>query len=96
MAIRDVYNSTVASAESAKAASIASAELTRQEAVNASGNNVGFHQGVSTGSSAAFEAAIKSANAAKLASVYAAEVARQASLAAARDTLRNANDSSPF
>lgn len=90
MAARDTYNSTVATAEVTKAASIASAETVKQEAINASGCNTGFHQGVSTGSSASYEAAVKAANAAKLAAVTNAEIARQASLAAARDTLRNA------
>ena len=86
--VRTTYNSTVSSAESAKASTIATAELTRQEAINAVSCNVGTN--LAFGASNSQIAAVKAANLAKLASLNLAEQTKQASLAVARDTLRNA------
>jgi hypothetical protein len=94
MAARDVYNTSVSNAESAKAATIFAANTTFQEAINASGVNVGYT--LQSGSYSSLATAIANANASRAATRYAAEQLRQATIALARDTLRNASDNGPF
>jgi hypothetical protein len=94
MTARDTFNSASKVAEVTKITTLIAAETSRQETVNGSGCNAGYHSG-SSSSSATFDAATASANAAKAASVFNAEVARQATLMQARDTLRNASDFGP-
>jgi hypothetical protein len=93
MTARDSYVSSAKSAEATKLATIGAAETTKQEAINASGVNVGYT--LQSGNYSNFAAAIAAANAAKAASLYAAEVSRQAALAVARDTLRTTGDLAP-
>ena len=95
MTARETFNASVLAASATKAATLATAELTRQTTIDGSLSVVGYN--LQSGSYANLAAAVASANAAKLASLYAAEQAKQAAIALARDTLRNAGgDLAPF
>jgi hypothetical protein len=92
MTARDTYNASIAAATAVKLASDLKAEMVRQEAINASGCNIGT---TLQGGNAAYVAAVKTANAVKQASDLLAEQVKQSSHAAAKDTLR-ATDNGPF
>jgi hypothetical protein len=96
MTARDTYASALVTAATTKAATLTANELTKQETINQSGVNVGYHPGVSTGSSASYEAAVKLAAQVKRDADFAAEQAKQASHMVARDTLRATGDLSPL
>lgn len=88
MTARDTYQSSVKSAASAKTATLTANQATAQETINANGVNVGYN--LQTGNYANLATAVKNANIAKWNADFAAEQTKQASIAAARDTLRNA------
>jgi len=93
MSARDTFNASVKSAGQTQVATVITAETTKQEAINASGVNVGYN--LQTGNYANFAAAVKNANAAKYASLLAAEHAKQVAINIARDTLRDSGDKAP-
>lgn len=90
MTARATYTTSVAAAVTTQVATIAAAQIAFQEAVNASGCNVGYT--TQTGNYANFAAAVKAANVARLASINAAETARQMSVSSAKSTLRATGD----
>lgn len=90
---RDSYNSSVASANSGKTATVTTAQATAQETVNAAGVNVGYT--LQTGNYPNFAAAVKAANTARANTVFAAEQTKQAARDAARDALRAGGDFGP-
>jgi len=95
MTARDTYISSVQSAHATKTATLSANETTRQATIDAKLSVVGYT--LQSGNNANLLAAVSSANQAKRDADYAAEQAKQASIAAARDTLRNAGgDSAPF
>ena len=93
MTARSTHDATIVTATKTLVTTLLLNEQVHQEAVNASGCNIGT---TLQGGNSAYVAAVKAANLAKLASDYAAEVARQASVAKARDTLRDSGDLGPF
>jgi hypothetical protein len=94
MSNRDTYNSSIATAETTKTNTLATAVTTFQETVNAKGCNVGYI--TSGGNYTNFATAVANANAALIASRDAAERAKQASFHAARETLRGTGDLGPL
>lgn len=96
MSSRSVYETTVATAGPTQQVAVAAAATVAQEAINASGCNVGFN--TATGSPTnytTFASAVKAANIAKAASIFAAEQARQATIAVAKTVLRDTGDKAP-
>jgi hypothetical protein len=94
MTARDTYNASVVSANTAVVATGISNAVAEQETINAKGVNVGYT--TQTGTFANLDSATKTANALRLSNAFAREKAKQSSIAAARDTLRNAGDYGPF
>ena len=93
MSSRDNYNSAVKTAVTTQVASAISAESAKQEAINASGCNVGYN--LQTGNYANFAAGVKAANTARVATLNAAEAVKQTAITAARDTLKATGDLAP-
>jgi hypothetical protein len=90
MTARTTFETTVKSASQTQIATVAAAEMTRQETINASGCNVGYT--TSAGNYGNLKAAVASANLAKAATLNAAEIAKQQTIMVARDTLRATGD----
>jgi hypothetical protein len=88
MSNRDTYNSSVKSATATQAASVSSAELTKQTTIDNSNSVQGYS--LQSGNYGALASATKSAAAAKAASLFAAEQAKQIAIGLARDVLRSA------
>jgi hypothetical protein len=90
MISRDTYNASIASAEATARATIATAAITFQEAVNAVGDNVGANPQL--GATATTIGKIATAQAAYVASCNAANATANATKDAAKATLRATGD----
>jgi hypothetical protein len=93
MTARDTYNSSVTAAAVTKQVTTSANELTRQEAINAIGVNVGANP--QFGATAAQIVTIKAAAQARRDADFAAEQARQAAVDRAREALRATGDLGP-
>jgi hypothetical protein len=90
-ATNDTYRTSVATGESNKVSSLASAEMARQAKVNSAKADVGYIEGFPTGY-ATFAAAVAAANTAKLKAVQDAEMAKQAAVETAKNVARDAGE----
>ena len=98
MTARSAFSTSVNNAQATGVATVATAAMTFQEAINASGANVGYsvaNPGAAGATNSSFVAAVKSAIAAGIASQNAAAAAYQVAIAAAKDTLKNSGDTAP-
>jgi hypothetical protein len=82
------FESSVAAAETVKLGTFASTETVHQTSKDAANSVVGYN--LQTGNNATLVSTVKTANLAKLEALNNAEKTKQASIAAARETLKNA------
>lgn len=93
MTSRDTFNSSVATASSTKAGTVAAAQTTAQTTIDASKSVVGYN--LQNGNMANLQTATNNAIKALQATRLSAEQTAQAAIAVARDTLRNTGDVGP-